>query len=45
VSLDVLLGIELKYKEDFDPLLLRMEENKIQYQLLNEKPDLFTFLV
>lgn len=41
----VLLGIELKYKEDFEPLLTRMEENKIQYQLLNEKPDLFTFLI
>ena len=39
------LGTAAKYKEDFDPLLLRMEENKIQYQLLNEKPDLFTFLV
>ncbi|SFP51361.1 L-threonine ammonia-lyase [Pseudarcicella hirudinis] len=41
----VLLGIELKNKEDFEPLLKRMEEQKIQYQMLNEKPDLFTFLV
>jgi threonine dehydratase len=41
----VLLGIELKHKEDYEPLIMRMEEQKIQYQLLNEKPDLFSFLV
>jgi threonine dehydratase len=40
----VLLGIELKHKEDYEPLIMRMEEQKIQYQLLNEKPDLFSFL-
>lgn len=41
----VLLGIELKHKEDYEPLIMRMEDQKIQYQLLNEKPDLFSFLV
>ncbi len=41
----VLLGIELKSKSDFQPLIERMEAHKIEFQLLNEKPDLFTFLV
>lgn len=41
----VLLGIELKRKEDYESLITRMEDHKIQFQLLNEKPDLFTFLV
>ncbi len=41
----VLLGIELKSKNDFQPLIERMEAHKIEFQLLNEKPDLFTFLV
>ena len=41
----VLLGIELKHKEDYEPLLGRMIEQNIVYQKLNEQPDLFSVLV
>ncbi|MBB6001579.1 threonine ammonia-lyase [Arcicella rosea] len=41
----VLLGIELKHKEDYEPLLARMVEQNIVYQKLNEQPDLFSVLV
>jgi threonine dehydratase len=40
-----ILGIELSKKEDFEPLIQRMNENKIQYTYLNDKPDLFQFLI
>ncbi|GAB2573835.1 threonine ammonia-lyase [Spirosoma areae] len=40
-----LVGIELKAKADFDPLLTRMKEAKIQFEYLNDKPDLFEFLI
>jgi threonine dehydratase len=40
-----LIGIELKYKEDFEPLLARMDKAKIVYEYLNSKPDLFSILV
>ncbi len=40
-----LVGIELKAKTDFDPLLTRMQEAKIQFEYLNDKPDLFEFLI
>lgn len=41
----VLLGIELKHKEDYDQLLVRMTTENIIYQKLNEQPDLFSVLV
>jgi len=41
----VLLGIELKHKEDYEPMLERMIEQNIVYQKLNEQPDLFSVLV
>lgn len=40
-----LVGIELKHREDFEPLLARMDEGKIVYEYLNDQPDLFQFLV
>ncbi len=40
-----LVGIELKNREDFEPLLQRMDEAKIVYEYLNDQPDLFQFLV
>lgn len=40
-----LVGIEQKRKEDFDLLIHRMQEQKINYKLLNDSPDLFNLLV
>jgi threonine dehydratase len=39
------IGIELQNQEDFPPLLERMKEHYITFEYLNEKPDLFQFLV
>jgi threonine dehydratase len=39
------IGIELQKKEDFDGLINRMQENGFIYEYLNEKPDLFQFLI
>lgn len=39
------IGIELKQKEDFKSLINRMEKKGIVYEYLNEKPDLFQFIV
>lgn len=40
-----LIGVEIAKKEDFDPLLERMNEHKVQYTYINDKPDLFEFLI
>ena len=40
-----LVGIELKNKADFDPLIERMEAAKIQFEYINDKPTLFEFLI
>ena len=40
-----LVGLELKSKADFEPLLARMQAAKIQFEYLNDKPDLFEFLI
>jgi threonine dehydratase len=40
-----LVGIELKNREDFAPLIERMNENRIVYEYLNDQPDLFQFMV
>ena len=40
-----LVGIELKYREDFAPLISRMDEGRIVYEYLNDQPDLFQFMV
>ncbi|MEL6561169.1 MAG: threonine ammonia-lyase [Bacteroidota bacterium] len=39
------VGIELKKKEDFEPLLNRMKERKFLGEYLNDNPDLFVYLV
>ncbi len=40
-----IVGLEVQHKEDFDSLLERMNENKISYEYLNDKPDLFQYVV
>ena len=39
------IGIELKQKEDFNSLIQRMKDRNIVYEYLNEKQDLFHFIV
>ncbi len=39
------VGIELKHKEDLEPLMIRMKERNFFGDYLNNKPDLFQFLV
>ena len=39
------IGIELQNKEDFNGLVKRMEENGFVYEYLNERQDLFQFLI
>jgi len=40
-----LIGIELKAKEDFDPLFDRMKKRNFLGEYLNEKPDLFSYMI
>ena len=40
-----LVGIELKSREDFAPLIERMDANRVVYEYLNDQPDLFQFMV
>ncbi|MHB0755566.1 threonine ammonia-lyase IlvA [Polaribacter sp. M15] len=39
------VGLELKSSKDLDPLIQRMKENNFFGDYLNDKPDLFQFLV
>lgn len=39
------IGIEVQQKEDFNGLVQRMKENGFVYEYINEKPDLFQFLI
>ncbi len=39
------IGIEVKEKDDFTALLERMKEKKINYEYLNNRPDLFQFII
>ena len=39
------VGLELKYSEDLQPLIKRMKESNFFGDYLNDKPDLFQFLV
>jgi threonine dehydratase len=39
------VGIELKNREDFEPLIQRMDAQSIVYEYLNDQPDLFQFLI
>lgn len=40
----VVLGIELKHKEDYAPLIERMKKYNVDYTYVNESPLLFTLL-
>ena len=40
-----LVGIELSDKNDFDGLVQRMNENGFVFEYMNEKPDLFQYLI
>lgn len=40
-----LVGIELKNKEDFEPLIERMKTYNLHYTYVNDQPDLFEFLI
>jgi threonine dehydratase len=39
------IGIEVQKKDDYFGLIQRMEENGFVYEYLNERPDLFQFLI
>lgn len=40
-----LVGIELKHREDYEPLIERMNRKGIDYTELNKDPNLFNFLI
>lgn len=40
-----IVGIELQNKEDFEPLYQRLKSSNMLQEYLNEKPDLFEFLI
>ncbi|PFO83526.1 threonine ammonia-lyase IlvA [Bacillus cereus] len=40
-----LVGVELKHKEDYEPLITRFHENNIQFMELNKNPILFDLLI
>ncbi|GEN56237.1 threonine ammonia-lyase IlvA [Halolactibacillus alkaliphilus] len=41
----VLVGVELKYKEDYEPLIKRMHEKGFSYIEINKDQDLFQLLI
>jgi threonine dehydratase len=40
-----LIGLEIQKREEFEPLLKRMKEHNVQFTYINDKPDLFEFLI
>ena len=40
-----MVGIELKHRGDFQPLIHRMNEKKINFEHINDNPTLFSMLV
>ncbi|MDZ7936001.1 MAG: threonine ammonia-lyase [Emticicia sp.] len=40
-----LVGIELKQQADFQPLIERMKDNNVQFEYINDKPEIFEFLI
>lgn len=40
-----LIGIEVKSRDDFDALIRRMDEHKLNYTLVNQNENLFEYLV
>ena len=41
----ILIGIELNRKEDFQPLIEKMQQKGIQYTLINDNPELYDLLI
>ncbi|AQG80904.1 threonine dehydratase [Spirosoma montaniterrae] len=39
------VGIELKNRDDFEPLIERMQAQNIVFEYLNDQPDIFQFLI
>lgn len=40
-----LIGIELKRKDDLQPLMERMEKKRFRYEYINDQPHLFHFII
>jgi threonine dehydratase len=40
-----LVGIELSKQEEFPALIERLEKSNVQFTYINDKPDLFEFLI
>ena len=40
-----LVGVELKQQSDFQPLIERMKAYNVQFEYINDKPQLFEFLI
>ena len=40
-----LVGIEFAHKDDYEPFIKRMNDKGISYMPVNDKPDLFNFLI
>jgi threonine dehydratase len=40
-----MIRIEIKAKDDFEPLVSRMEAANINYEYVNNQPHLFRFLI
>lgn len=40
-----LIGIEVKSQEDFNSLISRMDDRKLNYTLINQNENLFEYLV
>ncbi len=40
-----LIGVEIEKKEDFEPLIERMQAHKVKFTYINDNPDLFEFLI
>lgn len=41
----ILIGIELNRKEDYQPLIEKMQQKGIQYTLINDNPELYDLLI
>ncbi|MBR6831555.1 MAG: threonine ammonia-lyase [Tidjanibacter sp.] len=41
----VLIGMELQNRDDFKALMKRMEKHNIEYEYLNDRPNLFEFMI
>jgi threonine dehydratase len=44
-TVPAMIGIELKSREDLAPILKRLQDSNLSYELLNENPMMFNYLV